>query len=1057
MTNRRMIGCAMLAVALALASGAPCATLERGRTRVVLAPSASEATAFAAREATNFLSRVLGAPVSIVTEPVAGGGNVILGDNEWTRRSGFDPSRLARDGYEIRVTDADVFISGVDSSASNPWRLRGFAGQMPWGTHFERGTAFGVYRFLDQFVGCRLYFPGELGEVVPSHDRIEIATTVLVAKPFFTLRRYGYNDGPVPSDLLMPFGGDETAFKRLNYCRLAMETEHVRCVHGLQAFSIDRRFGDSHPEYFRLNSDGTRACKSPGKGRLGHLCYGSAVTNVIYEDIRSYLSGRAPSDRGFGKTWPRCFFGRRVDVMPHDSMSRCCCPVCRTAYVGEANFATEQLWNFTVSLAHRLSADGIRDFRLSQMAYHPYADIPSVDIPESIDVMVADVGPWGCGAVAEGGLRRISAWHAKIGRKVSLWTYPGKSISRNISGVTCYSPRSWGRYFKAVAPDVCGSFCESETDNWLDQYLGYWIFSKVAWNPTVDVDALVAEHHRLMFGAAAREMEGILDEFENLWVNRVCGQVVETSYGPETVVPSDPVLWSEVYSETVLSDLRSRFDKARSKVPNGSLAAWRVELFRREYLDRLSMARAKAVSERSQFDTPVPCTAAHPLALRLAGGGVRIPVGERLATQVFLRKTESKLGVRFVCATPVALTNDRIRVILDPSRTRQRLFKVEISRDGGVSCFIANRTRNRPPRWESGWDGRVVSRVRPQEGGWVCEMAIPLLVLPPFDDSIVACFGREVVRQSRPDAVERYIWGSGTRSFNDVDRFSTVSMEVPARRVSESSDVLCANYVKRAKDAYAKSEWSDYRRSLLHGPGKMPIARVDVAGEKAETVEISGVRWVRALGVANCRDIGGWNGLRAGCVWRGAALTALTNGPAVSPETRRLIHNTLGIRTEMDLRSQVEIDRHDTKAGFKDMGLRTVNCRMCSYTNAFTVTNMVARSLRVFADPANYPIYVHCAGGADRTGTLCFLLEALCGVDEPYLSIDYELTSFSLHGARYRNDDFRKVPFALFVRKLIQDYPGGTLPEKVEAYAKMSLGLNDSEIAAIRKNLKESK
>ena len=41
------------------------------------------------------------------------------------------------------------------------------------------------------------------------------------------------------------------------------------------------------------------------------------------------------------------------------------------------------------------------------------------------------------------------------------------------------------------------------------------------------------------------------------------------------------------------------------------------------------------------------------------------------------------------------------------------------------------------------------------------------------------------------------------------------------------------------------------------------------------------------------------------------------------------------------------------------------------------------------------PVFFHCIYGADRTGTLAFLMEALLGVNENNLAIDYELTSFS--------------------------------------------------------------
>ena len=48
-------------------------------------------------------------------------------------------------------------------------------------------------------------------------------------------------------------------------------------------------------------------------------------------------------------------------------------------------------------------------------------------------------------------------------------------------------------------------------------------------------------------------------------------------------------------------------------------------------------------------------------------------------------------------------------------------------------------------------------------------------------------------------------------------------------------------------------------------------------------------------------------------------------------------------------------------------------------------------------------VYFHCAGGADRTGTLAFLIEALLGVSESDLSKDYELTTFDGSNKRLRN------------------------------------------------------
>ena len=45
----------------------------------------------------------------------------------------------------------------------------------------------------------------------------------------------------------------------------------------------------------------------------------------------------------------------------------------------------------------------------------------------------------------------------------------------------------------------------------------------------------------------------------------------------------------------------------------------------------------------------------------------------------------------------------------------------------------------------------------------------------------------------------------------------------------------------------------------------------------------------------------------------------------------------------------------------------------------------MAKALRVFVDPVNYPILVHCIHGKDRTGLIVMLIMLLCSV-EPEVS-----------------------------------------------------------------------
>ena len=55
----------------------------------------------------------------------------------------------------------------------------------------------------------------------------------------------------------------------------------------------------------------------------------------------------------------------------------------------------------------------------------------------------------------------------------------------------------------------------------------------------------------------------------------------------------------------------------------------------------------------------------------------------------------------------------------------------------------------------------------------------------------------------------------------------------------------------------------------------------------------------------------------------------------------------------------------------------------------------IKKFFEVLADESNYPVIIHCENGADSTGTMAFLINALLGVNEEDLIKDFELSTFS--------------------------------------------------------------
>ena len=93
------------------------------------------------------------------------------------------------------------------------------------------------------------------------------------------------------------------------------------------------------------------------------------------------------------------------------------------------------------------------------------------------------------------------------------------------------------------------------------------------------------------------------------------------------------------------------------------------------------------------------------------------------------------------------------------------------------------------------------------------------------------------------------------------------------------------------------------------------------------------------------------------------------------------------------------------------------------------------------ADPANYPGYLHCTFGADRTGTMCYLLLGLLGVGDEDLKRDYELTAMYYgYVSPAQMDAFLAKVAAL---------PGETTQARVE-YFLTTAGVTQAQMESIR-------
>lgn len=224
-----------------------------------------------------------------------------------------------------------------------------------------------------------------------------------------------------------------------------------------------------------------------------------------------------------------------------------------------------------------------------------------------------------------------------------------------------------------------------------------------------------------------------------------------------------------------------------------------------------------------------------------------------------------------------------------------------------------------------------------------------------------------------------------------------------------------------------QTKFTDITNSMLI-PGKTYYWKVTgswsdkVLGGGKIHVKDAPVRWVSVDGVGNVRDMGGWkaeNGktVKYGMLYRGKALGSLVDGNPkiyVTDEGLQTI-KALGWKTELDIRyAHQKFQTPDTGMNYEFIeSPGQYHTVMTESPDTFKAS--YKRVFELLANEKNYPFYAHCNAGADRTGTFAFIVNGVLGVSYEDLTRDFELTSFSSSGKRWRSDSATDTDGAMTV------------------------------------------
>lgn len=205
----------------------------------------------------------------------------------------------------------------------------------------------------------------------------------------------------------------------------------------------------------------------------------------------------------------------------------------------------------------------------------------------------------------------------------------------------------------------------------------------------------------------------------------------------------------------------------------------------------------------------------------------------------------------------------------------------------------------------------------------------------------------------------------------------------------------------------------------------------------------------------NCRDLAGLktedgHRLRYGVIYRGSNMTN------TSTQEREYIMGYMNVGADINLRQNSSYSTGGSYAGavFDQTEVQWSHAGYNSFTD-LTTPSKIQDTFGAIIDciSSRKAAYIHCYVGADRTGYVCMLIEAACGVSIMDCSIDYEITSLSIVGLRDRNGAHSDYYFTDGLEYILSK-EGSTFKEKAERVL-LDMGISIEQISALQEALIE--
>ncbi|MFA6928924.1 MAG: DUF4838 domain-containing protein [Lentisphaeria bacterium] len=559
---------------------------------IVIKTAAPQLTRFAAEELSCALQKVTGVQLALTEKPSPGKKAIYLGAHSDLKGKNFDPSEYeGTERFRIDEWNGNLVIMGAEEEKNPLSRDYG-----------NFGLLFGVYDFLEKYLGFRWYTPGEFGECFDALTTVTVDQLPIDQTPHYwsrTVWPYFYNE----------FNQEESML--WNRRMRMFGTGDGGSNHSFQDMYF--LYKDSKPEIFALKPDG----KSREFGTLRNYAKPEERQWATYpqfcftnpETIKAYcemIDRWYANDAEVRKNWiTRHPSDTRIYIVPDDNYTSqpCYCPNCQ-AKIRECagvhkGTMTNLVWGFTKQVAEYCQ-EKYPDKKVMALAYEGYYQPPEFELPDNLVVQIC-VNPYiiymGQPSYRKNFDLTLQQWSRKVS-EISVWHYllPYDFFPYAMPQLMY----DWHRSY----PSIRAGFLELNnfgepgvplkyykrgrcTYDLGQTHLNVYFAMKGMWGADLDVPAELERYYRSFYGTAYQEMK----EYYHLTIGQ-WEQVKDPADTPLSAYAkfSGKKLYEEIYSPEVVAKMRELLTQAMQATEKDSIYRQRIEWLHTSFLNRFFTA-----------------------------------------------------------------------------------------------------------------------------------------------------------------------------------------------------------------------------------------------------------------------------------------------------------------------------------------------------------------------------------------------------------------------------------------------------------------------------------